>query len=471
MNKKNQIIKYIISDFFSAIFAWSLFFLFRKFFIEHQAPNYSVITFFNIDFLLGLIIIPIFWLSLYYISGFYRFIYRKSFNSDISNTLKTTTIGVIVLFFTLLLDDVVTSYRTYYLSVSALFCIHSLITIIPRIIITSATISKIQNKKIWFNTLIIGSGSETAELYNELSQKKLIYGNNFIGSVRNPSAKNTSLNEFLPCLGSIDQLPELLQKHEIEEIIISIPPDEQKDIPEILNWLGFPEITVKAIPGLHNALKGNVNITNIWGTPLLVINCELMPFWQQAVKKFFDIAFAVLAIIILSPFFIICTLGVIFTSKGPILFKQERIGKNGKPFVLYKFRSMYTDAEKNGPNLSSRNDNRTTPFGKYLRSTKLDEIPNFFNVIKGEMSVVGPRPERQFYIEQIIKIAPQYLQLQKIKPGITSLGQVKFGYAENVEQMAKRLRYDLLYLENMSLYTDFLVIYYTIVLLFKGRHV
>ena len=470
MKKTKQTFIYLLFDFVSATTAWMLFYLFRKLFIEYYQPNYSILSFFNTDFFLGLIFIPIFWISLYYICGYYRFIFRKRFNTDFASTIKATIIGVVILFFALLLDDVVNNYRTYYITASVLLGIHFTATLIPRLIITSITLSKIQKRKIKFNTIIIGSGNETAELHKELSSKKITDGNNFIGFIKNPSAQDPTLNA-LPCLGSIEQLPELLKKHNIEELIISIPKNEQKDISEILNWLGFPEITVKAIPGLHNALKGNVKLINIWGTPLLEINCELMPFWQQAIKKITDIVFAVLAVALLSPFFIICSLGVLLTSKGPILFKQERIGKNGKPFTLYKFRSMYTDAEKNGPNLSNRNDNRTTPFGKYLRSTKLDEIPNFLNVLKGDMSLVGPRPERKFYIDQIIKLAPQYQQLQKIKPGITSLGQVKFGYAENVEQMTKRLRFDLLYLENMSLYTDFLVIYYTIILLFKGRHV
>jgi exopolysaccharide biosynthesis polyprenyl glycosylphosphotransferase len=471
MNKKIQTLKYLFFDFISAIIAWTLFFLFRKLYIEYQAPDYSIYSFFNADFYLGLTFIPIFWILIYYSSGYYRFIYRKTYNTDFSSTLFTSIVGVIIIFFALLLDDVVYSYKTYYITASVLLGLHFSVTLIPRLILSSITISRIRHRKIAFNTIIIGSGFETAELYKELSAKKITDGNNFIGYINNPSSKDNSLDRYIPCLGTIEMLPELLQKHEIEELIISIPSDEHNDIPEILNWLGFPEITVKAIPNTHSALKGNGKLTNIWGTPLLEINCELMPFWQQAVKKFIDLTFALLAIIVLSPFYIICAIGIKCTSKGPIFFSQERIGKNGKPFMLYKFRSMYIDAEKNGPNLSSKNDNRTTPFGKCLRSTKIDEIPNFFNVIKGDMSLVGPRPERQFYIDQIVKLAPQYLQLQKIKPGITSLGQVKFGYAENVEQMTKRLRFDLLYLENMSLYTDFLVIYYTVVLLFKGRHV
>ena len=212
-------------------------------------------------------------------------------------------------------------------------------------------------------------------------------------------------------------------------------------------------------------------MSNIFGTLLVEIKHEIMPFWQQVLKKIIDFFFACLALTILSPIFIFCAFGIWFTSKGPIFYRQERIGKNGKPFNLLKFRSMYSDAEKDGPNLTKENDHRTTPFGKFLRKTKFDEIPNFLNVIIGDMSLVGPRPERQFFIDKIILVAPQYLQLQKIKPGVTSLGQVKFGYARNVDEMVKRLRFDLLYMENMSISTDLLIMYYTFVLLFKGRHV
>ncbi len=272
-------------------------------------------------------------------------------------------------------------------------------------------------------------------------------------------------------MGKLENIPEVLIKNKIDEIIIAIDPDENNDITEIINWLGFSEITVKAIPGLHNVLKGKIKITNIIGTPLIEIESELIPFWIQVFKRFIDFVVSLVAITVFSPIYLFCILGIKFTSKGPFLLKQERIGKNGKPFTIYKFRSMCADAEKDGPNLTKKNDTRLTKFGRFLRKTKLDEIPNFVNVLKGDMSLVGPRPERKYYIDQIVKLSPHYLQLQKIKPGITSLGQVKFGYAENVEEMTKRLRYDILYMENISLTTDLAILYYTVLLLFKGRHI
>lgn len=468
MNRKKHIFKYLIADYITAIIAWALFFIFRKYAIEHIQFGQSLI---NVDFFLGITVIPIFWIILHYLSGAYSFILKKTVPDILSNTFKVSVIGVLLLFFTLLLDDTVFSYKNYYLSGSALFSMQFILTLIPRIIISNQNFKSIQKGETQFNTLIIGCGKEALNIYNELIKKTPTDGNIFIGYVNNPSTCRKDLSEHLPHLGELSSLPDLVVKHNVEEIIIAIEPEEHNDINEIMNWLGFSEVTVKAIPGLHNLLRGKVKITNILGTLLIEIKFQLMPIWQQALKTVIDFFVSLFSLVLLSPLFILCTLGIKFSSKGPIFFRQERIGKNGKPFTLLKFRSMYIDAEKDGPNLSKHNDSRITPFGKFLRSTKTDEIPNFINVLMGEMSLVGPRPERQYYIDQIVKIAPHYKQLQKIKPGITSLGQVKYGYAGDVEQMVKRLRYDIVYMENMSLNTDFLILYYTLVLLFKGRHV
>ena len=204
--------------------------------------------------------------------------------------------------------------------------------------------------------------------------------------------------------------------------------------------------------------------------PLVRISQNLMEPWEFSLKRAFDIFVAIISILLLTPAYIIVAIIVKTTSKGPILYAQERIGKNGKPFKMYKFRSMYTDAEANGPMLSNGDDDpRITPFGHFMRKVRLDETPQFFHVLMGEMSMVGPRPERQFFIDQIVKKAPEYKLLQKIKPGMTSWGQVKFGYADTVDQMVERLQYDLLYLENMSLLTDLKILIYTFIIICQGR--
>ena len=193
-----------------------------------------------------------------------------------------------------------------------------------------------------------------------------------------------------------------------------------------------------------------------------------MPFWQFIVKRLIDILASSLAIILLIPVYITLAILVKTSSKGPVFFMQERIGKNGIHFNIIKFRTMVVDAEKAGPQLSSSDDPRITAIGKTMRKMRFDELPQFWNVFKGEMSLVGPRPERQFFIDQIAAREPQFLQLNKVKPGITSWGQVKFGYAENVEEMLQRMKYDLLYLKNMSIALDLKILLYTVIIVFKG---
>ena len=472
MTHSRKVKRYIVSDVFAAIVTWIVFFIFRKLVFEKLPIGIVVHQIFSSDKLfVGIVTVSVFWIFVNFLSGYYSYVLRKNIFQDILNTFKTAFVGVIILFFLLLLDDKVLTYKNYYVAGAVLFSLQFVFTLIPRIYITKKTLLNIKNGNIQFNTIIIGSGERAKDIYNELHSRKVNEGNNFIGYVTTPSGDNGALLNELPLLGNISDLPDIISRNKVEELIIAIEPGEKDDLNEVQSWLGFSEITVKALAELNQFFRGKKKITNILGTPLLEIEHELMPLWQQALKKIIDILFSLLAIVLLSPFYIFCAFGIKISSKGPILFTQQRVGKNGKEFKLFKFRSMYTDAEKHGPNLARENDNRCTPFGKFLRKTKLDEIPNFFNVLKGDMSLVGPRPERQFYIDQIVKIAPKYKQLQKIRPGITSLGQVRFGYASDVEQMTKRLRYDILYMENMTLYTDFLIIYYTFVLLFKGRHV
>ena len=190
---------------------------------------------------------------------------------------------------------------------------------------------------------------------------------------------------------------------------------------------------------------------------------------NQQLKRSFDIIFSIAALIVLSPILLIIAIITILSSKGPIIYKQERIGYNQKPFIIYKFRSMFADAEKNGPALSSDNDIRITSWGKFMRTWRLDELPKLWNILIGDMSLVGPRPERKFYIDQVLKQSPQYSDLLKVKPGLTSWGMVKFGYASSVEEMIQRMEYDLKYIENTSMLLDFRIILHTFSLVVSGK--
>ncbi len=471
MNTKKQINKYLVADYLSALSSWTLFFLFRKLYVEPLKFGYHIPVNFSSSFFLGLAFIPIFWLLNYYLSGYYKDIFRKSRLNDILQTFIQTLTGTIILFFLLLLNDEIKTYKNYYLLFCTLFSIHFILTLIPRYLITTEVSKKIRQRIISFPTLMIGSNMQAVEVYQELEQEAQSYGNKVVGFIHVHTKNHYQLSDYLPHLGSLDDLVSVLDEHRIEEVIIALETSEHKEFTRILNKLGLCDVVIKAIPNMEDILTGKVKMNQLFGTPLIQISHDLMPVWQANIKQLLDYVISGLALVIASPLILFLTLGVKFSSPGPIFYSHERIGRYGKPFRIFKFRSMYTDAEQNGPELSSKMDNRLTNFGRFMRKYRLDEIPNFFNVLRGDMSLVGPRPERKYFIDQITKKAPHYVHLHKVKPGITSWGQVKYGYAENVEQMVKRLRYDILYIENMSLFVDLKILLYTILTIFRGRGV
>lgn len=461
-NRRILSIKYMSSDFSTAVISWICFYYFRKSVIESSE--------FVMDnnFFLGLMVIPVFWLLLYSSTGNYKNVYKKHRIKEIGQTALTSFIGNLIIFFILILDDEIRSYQDYYNLFGFLILVHTSFTLIPRFFLTSSTVKRIHRREIGFNTLIIGGNEKALKIYKEIEAIRNSPGYLFKGFL-STNGVDRSLNKApITNYGNYQNLKNTISQQEIEEVIIAVEASEHESINKIINDLSDLNVRIKVIPDMYNILTGSVKMTAIFGAPLIEVNPEIMPAWQKSIKRLMDIVISILALIVLFPVCIILALTVWYSSKGPILYKQERVGRLRKRFNIYKFRSMVQNAEKDGPQLSSSTDLRITKVGKIMRKTRLDEIPQFINVLKGEMSIVGPRPERQFYIDKIKERAPHYKHLEKVKPGITSWGQVKYGYAENVDQMIDRLKYDVLYVENMSISLDIKIMFYTLIIICKG---
>lgn len=466
MNKGWQVTKYVLSDTLATAATWPLFYAYRKIRIEKMDFDFN-----DHKFWLGIVAVTVFWELMYVLTGTYRNIYRKSRLRELGQTFLHSLIGVIIIFFVLLLNDKVPDYRGHYFEALMLFATHFLLTATGRMILSTITNSRIRNRRYGFNTIMIGSNANALKLFNELESQPKSWGNRFVGFVHvdQKNGYSEDLRARIPHLGEVDELNSIIERHKAEEVIIAIETSEHDRLKAIINMVTNNNVLIKIVPDMYDILSGQVKMSTIYGAPLIEVNREIMPVWQQSFKRLIDVFASLFALTILSPVYIIVSCIVKFSSKGPIFYSHERIGLHGKPFMIHKFRSMYVDAERNGPALSSKNDPRITPFGRFMRKTRLDELPQFYNVLIGEMSIVGPRPERQYFIDQIVEKAPHYRHLHKVKPGITSWGQVKYGYAENVEQMIERLKYDLLYIENMSLYVDFKIMIYTVLIVVQGR--
>ncbi|MFM1931140.1 MAG: hypothetical protein RL226_443, partial [Bacteroidota bacterium] len=442
MNRRAQVLKYLLADWFSASAAWIILYAFRKKVLESSKFGFQLPLEFDTNFFLGLLIIPLFWILLYAMGGQYNQIYRRHRLKELGQTLWTSTVGVLIIFFVLILDDEIVTYRNYYQSLVVLFASHFGLTVALRLFLTTRTVKSIHRGELGFNTIVVGGSDRAMQMYDEILSLKKSPGYHFVGFVR-VNGKDDLLSNYMPCLGKFDDLPQLIRKKKVEEVLLAIESSDYKEISRILNILEGEDVMVKIIPDIHDILRGSVKMTSIFGTPLIQINNEIMPAWQFSLKRLMDIVFSAIAVILLSPVYLVLGLLVKLSSPGPVFFVQERIGIHGRPFNIIKFRTMVSDAEKDGPQLSSATDSRITRIGRFLRKTRLDELPQFINVLRGEMALVGPRPERQYYIDRIMARAPHYRHLQKVRPGITSWGQVKYGYAENVDQMIARLKYDL----------------------------
>lgn len=462
---------YALADYGAAVLSWALFVVFRREVIEGRPMEWSVFQ--AASFQYSIVVVPIIWMLVYIVLDSYHHIYRLSRLREMARTLMATLIGGLLLFFTVLLDDLVNylgGYQAYYRALGGLMSIHLFCALTVRLLVLSIAHQRIRSGRFAFNTLMIGQHPKSLEIYEDLQGRSKRLGYRLVGYLVTDPERPEPLQGHLPCLGSAKDTRRVLAEYEIEDIVLALDESEKKVFNRLISILdGYqPRVLLRAIPTMHSMVLGKVNIPRVRGTGLLEIKTHLIPIWLRLVKRTIDIIASALVLLLLSPLYAFIAIKVRLSSEGPIFYQQERVGRDGKLFWIYKFRSMYLDAEKGGPQLSSDNDDRCTPWGRTMRKYRLDEIPQFWNVLKGDMSLVGPRPERQFYIDQIAKRDPRVHMLHQVRPGITSWGQVQYGYASNVEEMVDRLQLDLIYIENLTLSLDIKIMIHTVLVILRG---
>ena len=453
---------YIVADIVGALFTWLLFYYLRT--VIYDYP-FSVPP----GFYAGALLYVLGWLSLHLLSGAYEAIYQKSTITEIFRTLIVSLMGCFVLLFFFILKNPQENNENYYLEFYSLLLPVFVVTLVIRLFFLKLSGTQLKKEKVFFKVLLIGSGKSATSFFNSFIKTNENTGYKISSFLNINGNHGLELPEEIKKYNDLTKLYEIIAADKIEEVIITVEKTERALLTKILQQLSDKDVNIKITPDAVDIISGAVQTSNVMGVPLIDVHSGLLPSWQKNIKRFVDLFISITASVLLLPVLIYTAIRTKFSSKGPVLYGQERVGYKGIPFTIYKFRSMIEAAEKDGPMLSTDDDSRVTGWGKIMRKWRLDELPQLWNIIKGEMSLVGPRPERKFYVLQIVEQHSEYNYLFKVKPGLTSWGMVKFGYASSVEEMIQRMPYDLMYVENISLLLDLRIMILTLVILLKGE--
>lgn len=458
--------KLVLTDWITANISFMLFNLLR--YLESSWTTHSIESaisyIFSPKLLIEQAVIPLFLLCIYWLSGFYNNPFGKSRFNEFLNTAVISAISTILIHLSLLTNDQMSDISSNLLQILIIYIIFFTLTFLGRIIVINIQITHFKSRDWKYTAVIVGNSEKAHSLASKLQESKAVISYYIESFFRIPGERNFSDDAL-----GIDELSDFCRVHKIDQIILAPEKTDEDNVLNLLYQLFPIGIPIKLSPDTINFMTSSIQLKDIYGFPLVDLTHSSMSESEKNIKRTIDVVASLITLLALSPLFLFLAIRVKSDSKGPVFYRQERIGLKERPFQIIKFRTMRTDAEDSGPQLSSDDDPRVTKAGKIMRKYRLDELPQFWNVLKGEMSIVGPRPERKFFINKIIERAPYYTLLYQTRPGITSWGMVKYGYASHIDEMVERSKYDLLYISNMSILVDFKIMLYTVLTILEGR--
>jgi len=405
-------------------------------------------------------------MGIYWLSGYYNHVFQKSRLQELLTTGTSSLVATLLIYFALLTNDQVELRSTNYMLVAALFFLIGGFTYIGRYSITSSTLRHFRDGSWGINTLVIGNTIKARQTAGKLATPSLGY--RLVGYVNIPGEENISDNS--PAY-DISEIKDVCSRNMVK--MVMLVPTDNGEITTLgmLPHLFDLHLPIKVQPDTLSILTAGIRLRNIYEEPMLDLTGGYASDSTRNIKRAMDVAISALALLVLAIPMLGVALWIKSDSRGPVIYSQERMGYKRRRFRIYKFRSMYADAESNGPQLSSHTDKRITRAGHLMRKYRIDELPQFWNILKGDMSLVGPRPEREYYATLIQNKAPWYTLVYQVRPGLTSWGMVKYGYASDIDQMVARLKYDLVYLENISIGADLKIMLSTVKTVITGRGV
>lgn len=413
-------------------------------------------------FLMPLMVVFFSWLT-----GFYEDTYYKSRLQVAGNTVIVSTLSTLVFFFIVLLNDILPRRMLNYELILWLWGLLTAFVGTGRWIWATYCARAIHSRRWSQPALVVGATAKAAQFVDRLNSMPRPMGLDVKAmiDIDDGERADTSLPVYTP-----DRLEEACRNHNIESVIIVGATPESLEKPGLLRTLMALDLPLLVQPDIMSPGHAGIpRFTNVSGEPLVDISHARIDPFTRNIKRVADIAVASLGLLVASPVMLAIALMIKQGDGGPIFYRQRRVGYHRRPFEIVKFRSMVVDAEAKGPRLSSDGDPRITRIGRTLRKYRLDELPNLWNVLRGDMSLVGPRPEREFFASQLAEKVPGYAIIHSVRPGLTSWGMVKYGYAASVDQMLERLKYDMLYVENVSIAVDIKILFYTINTVVTGR--